>query len=185
MTLRLAFVVITLLAGGAMAQPAKAPPHGLVVDGRDQWRMITPDFTTSECLGDPKTALCAVETALGCFTRWINRLCRAVYRDPNYLNFDSEGTNRTLRYRIVGYRRIRADQYIYYDRYEHREQVGDYRVVVRMAWCYESNQPMAERLRGACPLYGPEQLFTFLVRPVDDRWYIAVHIDKWVSWRDD
>jgi hypothetical protein len=43
-----------------------------------QVRVITPTFATSNCIGDPKTPICAVETFLACMARAKKSLCETI-----------------------------------------------------------------------------------------------------------
>ena len=49
-------------------------------------RSITQTGATSQCIGDPRTPLCAVETLIACFTRHDMSLCRRVGVDG--ISFD-------------------------------------------------------------------------------------------------
>lgn len=60
--------ITCLLAVWVLAVPSAA----------SEIRRIGQTDATSECIGDPKTALCAVETFLACFGRRDRSLCRAV-----------------------------------------------------------------------------------------------------------
>jgi hypothetical protein len=60
------------LAGGDADLPAPDPPG--------HWRYITQDAerTTSQCIGDPKTPLCAMETVWACYVRNKAEFCAIV-----------------------------------------------------------------------------------------------------------
>jgi hypothetical protein len=65
-----------LLFGFASALAQDVPP----VDPPDQWRTVGQNDATSSsrCIGQPTTPLCAVETLLACFQRGQLDLCRMV-----------------------------------------------------------------------------------------------------------
>lgn len=70
----------------------------------DQVRIITPTESTSTCIGDPRTPVCAVETVMACALRLDMRLCGKVgitdYALPDKLAD-------LYRYRVLSVRIIR------------------------------------------------------------------------------
>lgn len=56
-------------AGGGEAAPSEV-------------RVITSTTATSDCIGDPKTPVCAVETFLACIARLDHGLCAKVTKEP-------------------------------------------------------------------------------------------------------
>ena len=57
-------------------------------------RTVSPDSSTSDCIGNPVTPQCAAETAIACGVRWDERLCAQVHGDafslpPERLEFAS------------------------------------------------------------------------------------------------
>ncbi len=67
-------------------------------------RFISPTAATSNCIGDPVTPLCAVETRLACALRRDMRLCERV-GVPEFLLPEEMGT---LRYRVISQKTIRT-----------------------------------------------------------------------------
>ena len=69
-------LVFFLLARVSFAQT----PDALSLPSPDQWNYITAsqELTTSQCIGVPKSPLCAMETLLACFQRDEFQLCRMV-----------------------------------------------------------------------------------------------------------
>ena len=61
MVRRQSFLAISLCAAAIIA----VMPHA----SAQEIRSITRTEATSQCIGDPRTPLCAVETLLACFTR--------------------------------------------------------------------------------------------------------------------
>ena len=62
-----------------------------------QVRVITPTTSTSKCIGDPKTPICAVETFLACRVRNKQELCDLV----NIHNESLDGEPTSISYRIL------------------------------------------------------------------------------------
>ncbi|MBI5120992.1 MAG: hypothetical protein HZA67_08290 [Rhodospirillales bacterium] len=60
-------------------------------------RVITPTSATSNCIGNPKTPICAVETFLACRVRKKQELCDLV----NIHNESLEGEPSSISYRIM------------------------------------------------------------------------------------
>ena len=71
--------VVGLLLLGCMAS---APPR----DTGRQIRRVTQTTATSDCIGDPRTPLCALDTLVACTARRDHSLCnRALWRDMRVL----------------------------------------------------------------------------------------------------
>ena len=70
MVRRQSLLAISLCAAAIIA----VMPHA----SAQEIRSITRTEATSQCIGDPRTPLCAVETLLACFTRHDMSLCRRV-----------------------------------------------------------------------------------------------------------
>lgn len=64
-------------------------------------RVITQTNETSECIGDPRTPVCAVETLLACFIRQQRSLCETVTRRK--IMFSDQHDEKT-EYRILSMR---------------------------------------------------------------------------------
>ena len=93
------------LAGGV--DPGLPAP-----DSPGYWRYVTQkdETSTSKCIGDPKTPICAVDTVMACFTRWDDSICDKVKHFVGYgPDTSSRATSgRFMRYRIISARRLRA-----------------------------------------------------------------------------
>lgn len=103
----LRIAAVLLLPVVAQAQPAD--PDLPSLDPPGVWRALTLDdeTSTSKCIGDPKTPLCALETTRACFWRALSRLCRKVEVDRMSSRPRPEGS--WLSYRIVSARRLTAE----------------------------------------------------------------------------
>jgi hypothetical protein len=82
--LLLAFLPVVAFAGGAEK------------DGGEV-RTITATSATSDCIGDPRTPVCAVETLLACFARQDMALCKRVTARP----VEPVGRKWDITYRIL------------------------------------------------------------------------------------
>lgn len=99
------YLLMIALAGPALAQASDsiAPPP----DPPGVWRKLThdPATTTSTCIGNPVTPLCAAETFWACFLRLQPELCDMVEaRVRPHLNV-SKPLNHRLEYRVAYARR--------------------------------------------------------------------------------
>lgn len=76
-SLRLILAGVVLMASSA-AWAAPRDPDVPLTNARNDWWMIGKDAktTTSKCIGNPKTPLCAVETVEACLVRQDKKLCR-------------------------------------------------------------------------------------------------------------
>jgi len=88
-------MVMVLLIGGCALDGERPSPV----------RRITQTSATSDCIGDPKTPLCAVETFIACFARENRALCQRVGRpDVQFV-----GGAQTVEYIIGPIEPIRGD----------------------------------------------------------------------------
>lgn len=105
--LRRFFLLLLLVAAPALAQAddPDLPP----LDPPGQWRVLTHDdeTSTSKCIGDPKTPLCALETTRACSWRALSRLCRMVEVDR--MPSRPRPATSWLSYRIVSARRLSVE----------------------------------------------------------------------------
>ncbi len=62
-----------------------------------QIRFVSPTESTSDCIGDPRMPLCALETLLACIARKELRLCHRV----GIFDYTPPGSPTTLRYRVL------------------------------------------------------------------------------------
>ena len=86
-------------AGDAPAAKVPLPP----LTPKGVYRVLTQDdaTSTSKCIGDPKTPLCAVETMMACWTRGSDDLCRIAMAVEKTPGFGTGGGGPNLIYRVV------------------------------------------------------------------------------------
>jgi hypothetical protein len=90
---------VLLLAAGLLFLPVVAFAGGAEKDGGEV-RTITATSATSDCIGDPRTPVCAVETLLACFARQDRGLCEKATRRKVELNSEQG----SYRYRVLSVR---------------------------------------------------------------------------------
>lgn len=80
-------------------------------DPPGHWRVITQDdaTTTSKCVGNPNTPICALDTLSACAVRGDKTLCELAYRTEK----STDGTTRVksgeyIKYRIISAERVKA-----------------------------------------------------------------------------
>ena len=173
----LAFVsVITLTSAMAIDsappanQPATSPAPAKPRPAR--WRVMTYDdaTSTSRCIGDPRTPLCAIETHMACFLRGFVKLCTLSHGLPEseakrfYISeADPRFVGHKIEYRVT---------------YIHRVRDTDPRLNWNVDWLKPGDIEI-RTLERSCPAlieqctsvnhYG----FSFSVRRMDGRWRIA------------
>lgn len=69
-----------------------------------QVRVISQTSSTSHCIGDPQTPLCAVETYLACTVRLDHGLCDKI----GYFGLGLGEPRKNIRYRILSYYVVRS-----------------------------------------------------------------------------
>ena len=103
-----------LWPGGAAADSEKPKPvpsrqlTGVFApDPEGVWRTITPTDSTSDCIGDPVTPMCAVESRLACY-HWAKvELCHAAEADfPKDYKFYVGPRSSDLNYRVTSVRLV-------------------------------------------------------------------------------
>ncbi|MDK9722141.1 MAG: hypothetical protein OEL53_13270 [Rhodospirillales bacterium] len=171
----MAAMALTLALG--VSGPAQADDAARIdlppIDGPDQWHLMTHDdaTSTSQCIGDPKTPLCAIETVLACFLRHNDHLCRIGTGNPDF----PEGIKSivqpayTQRYWVAAAEFVTANKPSYAKVRYLKPHVGDIAVRIHDAPCYDQKcyKPV-----------GPPAIY--LVRRNGDKWMVA---DKAVpSW---
>lgn len=92
-----------ILALGACAGPGSAMNDF----NPEEVRVITPTEATSQCIGDPRTPVCAVETLRACFARLDKTLCEKTGIRSEILQFPENP--HVDRYRILSARVIRKE----------------------------------------------------------------------------
>lgn len=105
--LALVLAAILLLPAPAGAQPAAADPDLPAPDPPGVWRRLTHDdaTSTSRCIGNPVTPLCAVETYLACFFRSRNDYCFLVEAGVQTIEMAKKRADSWREYRVVYARR--------------------------------------------------------------------------------
>jgi len=143
---------------GHAADPDLPPP-----DPPFHWRYVTQDpaTTDSQCIGDPKTPECAIDTYIACYVRNDGRLCAAVGLTVEFTRGPSRG--RFSRYQISSSRRLTAagSPPILYGVGQMTWQPGDIEVVTRRISCSG----------GQCG--GGEFQMKYVLRRSADRWIVV------------
>lgn len=154
-------VAVLLAAPGVSAQgtdPDLPPP-----DPPFHWRYVTQDdaTTSSQCIGDPKTPECAVDTAEACFTRRDNALCEKVAMHMEYQTKQSRKW--FSRYRIASSRRLKDVDIPAHHRNDGKWSwmAGDVQVAVHWVNCLDD---------GCWPGFTQT---TFTMRKFGDAWAIV------------
>lgn len=144
-------ILLTLLLTGAAATAAA---------GEAVIRRIAQAEATSECIGDPRTPLCAVETFLACTTRRDMALCRKVGVKKIYfakVRLDLEYVVRSLRI-------LRPQDILPHlaDTNWHKPGYADIRLDEHLCWHDE----------GPCGKLKWEA-YGYWLRPVGDHWEVV------------
>ncbi len=161
------FGAVMARAGGV--EPGEEPPGEL--------RVLTfyDATTTSKCIGNPVTPLCAVETVEACFWRRNARFCAAAgYPIPTWRSPVTErGRQESLRYKVADIKTL-TDAAVPSDRPERDAgawQAGDVKVVLRLQYCHPSSPPPSY-----CMGWDKSPI-TYFVRKRGGRW---IYIDRLV-----
>ncbi len=169
MTARL--LIAALIAAAAI--PARADDVPLPdLTPKGEYRVMTQDdaTSTSKCIGDPKTPLCAVETRIACFMRDNDELCRIAMdldRNPGFGGFRTAGTvYRVIRREVLTDHRFpwRPAHDLPWRPGDNNLVVGDIRIDTVEISCYKEVSP------AACEHSGPT--ITYIVRRQGDRWAV-------------
>jgi hypothetical protein len=157
-SLALLAILIGATAGAAFAG---GDPDLPAPSRRGEWRMLTShdETTTSQCIGNPETPLCAVESLLACLWRRDETACLAA-RTPedSWVSPNEEAVRRAKSvihpYRVIGARRIRRDEFrpdlqglsdqeCWSPQCQGRRlwRLGDVRIVMEEKWCEPRNSP--------------------------------------------
>ena len=152
-----------------MATPVIADEDGFAADPRGTWRKLTWDeaTTTSKCIGNPITPICAVETKTACFDLKRNDLCLRSIQSSDHRVFINDGDDDDLprwlfwEYRILRVEKIDPGQRIAV--LSEMAHPGDYLVDLRARQCIVAS--------GECPPdMGPPT--THLVRKFGEEWRV-------------
>lgn len=178
MRVRAIMVTLLLLAfcgGVAQARDPDLPRP----DPKGVWRYVWDGHSTSTCLGNPKTPVCAIETIIVCRYRSDRKLCLTA-------DYPAAGDDRLglmplrlpmnltihLRFRVGGSVRLRSvdikplpDSPLY--RAGRQEHAGDLAVEIVNEECW--TQHKEER---RCQHYAGRETWVWVVRQVGERWAI-------------
>jgi hypothetical protein len=158
-----------------------------------EMRLLTLDneTSTSDCIGDPKTPLCAVETMSACGLRIILTLCDVVESKPDFLNRNTPITKDSYIgisaywYETIGQRELtNADVAQFAERYgDGPWQTGDVAVTHRWTVCRPEDACITESRNDPSRAYGegcPANICrresgprTTIVRRKGERWIIV------------
>jgi hypothetical protein len=174
----------------ASAMPSTASAHDPDpdlpdLDPKGYWRIMGHDdaASSSKCVGNPITPLCAIESIIACFEREDGELCRIGMGLDERPFFDDrqpkQKTYRYRRYRVVAFKRFQsgnlpplrhlppavADNLPSWDTKERRAyQPGDGHVVVLAGDCWRDG--------ATCSHLSEFNLYTYHVRQAGARWAV-------------
>lgn len=131
----------------------------------DELRFITADNATSQCIGDPKTPLCAVETFKACFARNDMKLCRKVGVDSPNLFL---GPKQNVSYSVLE-QRVLTDA----DMTKELKNADWWKVGYVDITIIEFFPDVPERKHG--------QKYSYSVKSAGNEWHIA----SWAAWGAD
>ncbi len=171
----LASVLILLIPMEAAAQ--QRPPEPVdsrlltgvfAPDPESVWRRISRADSTSQCIGEPLTPLCTIETYHACFVRRIAELCQVATAhflgEP--IRFHSRGhENHYVIYRVVAVRRATADDVRSGRKGINLRYIGDLLVDIDWQPCWK-NDLTNECTNRTAPT-------TYTLRRYKERWVIV------------
>ena len=167
-------MIVALGAGGVVADTVKKEP----VPSRQLTGVFQPDpegvwrtISTSDCIGDPVTAMCAVDTHLACFQRRRLDLCEIAVKDF-YSDQLFEGTTSprksSTKYRVVGVRLAEQADLAPRPRGIPNRIVGDLMIDLIDGECFSNNNC----IMGEVPV-------TYTMRKFGDRWLVVDIYQHW------
>jgi hypothetical protein len=170
MTSRL--IIAVLLAAAAL--PALADDVPLPdLTPKSQYLVMTQDdaTSTSKCIGDPKTPMCAVETRLACFLRSRPDLCQIAMGLDHDPGFGRYGHDPGTLYRIVRRESLTDRRFPWRPTHnlpsragEISLRAGDIRIDVVEIYCF------GEVSTAGCERSGPT--ITYIIRRQVNRWAV-------------
>ncbi len=151
-----ALAVLVFLSVLTVVLPAITPASAQLTEVRT----ITQTDATSDCISNPKTPLCAVETFLACGVRQDMSLCRKVGVD----DFGFDDSIGAIEYVVTSQHTIREEDIP--DRLRNTEwfRPGYEEIHILERLCSKMEVP--------CPQVWPTP-YTFNVRPIDGHWHIV------------
>jgi hypothetical protein len=154
------------------ATPAPAPlppPATMPARPGPKWKRMT-NFgaeTQSDCIGNPKTPLCAVETFIACLVRRDGDLCAIAENYPDMrIEFDSPERRRVMDYNVRSLGPYKAAAIPKDLDVQWTPTAGDQLGVIDIRECQQSETGWDCRA-----FTGPRGHFFFL-KPVSGRWYV-------------
>ena len=173
-----AVLIAALWAGGAAADSKKPQPvpsrllTGVFQpDPEGVWRTITQTDSTSDCIGDPVTPMCAVDTGLACLQWQQLDLCKIAVKDFNggqLFGGTPSPRKSSTRYRVVGVRLAEQADLAPRPRGIPNRVVGDMLIDLIDGRCWSDNN---------CSTH--EVPITYTVRKFEGRWLI---VDVYRPW---
>lgn len=136
-------ILIAIVATVWTISPAIASDQLPPPDPEGTWRVITQDpaTTTSKCIGDTSTPVCALETLLACFARNDYPLCAQTMLNP----FEPTGEVSNVTYRIYESRRLQCNDPLldfygedYGNDYPSTPRKGDVDFYIKIKYCEAS-----------------------------------------------
>ena len=142
------FLVAIMAALAASAGEAPAPSRQLsgvfAPDPEGVWRTITQTEATSDCIGEPVTPMCAIDSWIACGTRLEVKLCDIAGGEPQKgLRFVSTPSPRSyVNYRVVSVRRAEVKDITAVPVYNKKQKrkIGDLLIGVIEQGCVGSKE---------------------------------------------
>ncbi len=154
---------------GAIATPPLPMPTSMPVRPEPKWKRIT-NFgtdTQSDCIGNPKTPVCAVETFVACLAYRDGDLCAIAENYPDMrIEFDAPERRRVMDYNIRTVGAFKKTSIPKGMDVDWTPAPGDQLAVVDMRECQYVETNWQCR-----PFTGPSGHYFFL-KPVAGRWYV-------------
>ncbi len=154
---------------GAIATPPLPMPTSLPVRPEPKWKRIT-NFgadTQTDCIGNPKTPTCAVETFVACLAYRDGDLCAIAENYPDMrIEFDALERRRVMDYNIRSVSAFKKTSIPKGMDVDWTPAAGDQLAIVDMRECQYVDSTWACR-----PFTGPQGHYFFL-KPVAGRWYV-------------
>ncbi len=162
-----------ILMAWSSAWAAPRDPDVPLTNARNDWWMIGEDAktTTSKCIGNPKTPLCAAETVEACRIRRDKRLCRIGAGPLTIFLPDDPVIPPYEKYRINSARRLTKKNTPSWETRKNGfgfRHVGDIEIEFDTWYC---------DAKGGCGDHAPKHYATYLIRRTGSRWSVAGRAD--------